>query len=270
VFDFISLRIYIFIKVLSINGGLMKIAVCVSHVPDTAAKIKINSDAKSIDPTGVMFILNPYDEIAIEEALRTKEKFGGEISVISVGSEASKESIRKALAMGVDNGILLKDDDPRDSFAVAKALSEEIRSLGCEIVFFGKQSVDYDNSITGQLTAELLGYSCISTVVNLKFENQKVIAEAETEGGRDIIESELPIVITTQKGLNEPRYASLKGIMTAKKKIIEEKPAFSVNNLSEIIRMYSPPPKSPGKILGTDSSAVPELVRLLREEAKVI
>lgn len=248
----------------------MKIAVCVSHVPDTSTKIKINSDGKAIDPTGVAFVVNPYDEYAIEEALKTKEKLGGEVYVLSVGGEPNKESIRKALAMGADNGILLKDDNDRDSFAVAKALAEEIKLIDCELVFFGKQSVDYDNSITGQLTAEMLEYSCISTVVDLKIENNKVIAEREIEGGREIVESEFPIVITTQKGLNEPRYASLKGIMAAKKKVIEEKPAVSAENVSKIIKMYNPPAKNPGKILGTDSSAVPELVRLLREEAKVI
>lgn len=248
----------------------MKIAVCVNHVPDTAAKIKINSDGNAIDPSGVTFVVNPYDEFAIEEALKTKEKFGGEIYAISVGGESNKETIRKALAMGADNGILLKADQEMDSFAVAKALVEEIKSLQCDIVFFGKQSVDFDNSITGQLAAEMLGYSCITTVVDLKFDNQKVTAEREIEGGKEIVEAELPIVITTQKGLNEPRYASLKGIMAAKKKVIEEKPLSSVENLTEIIKMYSPPPKNPGKILGTDSSVVPELVRLLREEAKVI
>lgn len=248
----------------------MKIAVCVNHVPDTATKIKINSEGKAIDTTGVSFIVNPYDEYAIEEALRTKEKLGGEVYILSVGNDANKESIRKALAMGADNGILLKDDNTRDSQAVAKALADEIKKLNCEIVFLGKQSVDYDNSITGQLTAEILGYSCITTVVDLKIEERKVIAEREIEGGREVVESELPIVITAQKGLNEPRYASLKGIMAAKKKVIEEKPALPEENYSEIIKMFNPPAKNPGKILGTDSSAVPELVRLLREEAKVI
>ena len=233
-------------------------------------KLRFNASGRSIDPTGVTFVVNPYDEYAIEEAIRTKEKFGGEIYVISVGGEANKETIRKALAMGADNGILLKDDNERDSYSVAKALSDEIKTLGCELVFLGKQSVDFDNSITGQLTAEMLGYSCITIVVDLKIDNQKVIAEREIEGGREIVESELPIVITTQKGLNEPRYASLKGIMAAKKKIIEEKLASPSENVSEIIKMYNPPAKNPGKVLGTDSSAVPELVRLLREEAKVI
>lgn len=250
----------------------MKIAVCVSHVPDTATRIKIAADKKSIDPAGVTYILNPYDEFAIEEALKIKEKLGFDTLVyaISVGNDANKETIRKALAMGVDEGILLKDDSPRDSFGIAKALSEEIKSLGCEIVLLGKQSVDFDNSITGQVTAELLNYNCIPVVVDLKLEGNKVIAEREIEGGREIVEGELPIVITAQKGLNEPRYASLKGIMAAKKKNIIEKPAADYNMLTETIDMSLPASKQAGRILGTDSSAVPELVKLLREEAKVI
>ncbi len=248
----------------------MKIAVCVSHVPDTATKIKIGQDEKTIDSAGVTYIINPYDEFAVEEALKTKEKFGGEVIVLSVGNDANKETIRKALAMGADQGILLKDNNPRDSFSVAKALAEEIKNLNCEIVFTGKQSVDYDNSTTGQLTAELLGYNCVTIVVDLKIENNKVIAEREIEGGKEVVETELPVVITCQKGLNEPRYASLKGIMAAKKKVIEEKPAAVSENMVEIIKMKKPPEKQPGRIIGTDSSAVPELVRLLHEEAKIL
>ena len=250
----------------------MKIAVCVSHVPDTATKIKIGPDEKSIDPSGVTYIINPYDEFAVEEALKMKEKFGGdsEVIAISVGNENSKETIRKALAMGADKGILLKDDNYRDSFGIAKALSEEIKIQGCQLVFLGKQSVDYDNSIMGQLTATMLGFSCISVVVDLKIDGDKIIAEREIEGGKEVVEAKLPAIITTQKGLNEPRYASLKGIMAAKKKTIEEKPAASSDNLTEVIKLKKPEPKKPGRILGTDSSAVPELVKLLREEAKVI
>ncbi|GBD88920.1 electron transfer flavoprotein subunit beta [bacterium BMS3Abin03] len=250
----------------------MKIAVCVSHVPDTATKVKVSSDGVSIDPTGVTYIINPYDEYAVEEALSTKEKLGNnsEVVVISVGSDKSKETIRKALAMGADSGVLLKDDNPRDSFAVAKALSEEIKAQGCELVFCGKQSVDYDNTITGQLVAEMLGYSCIPVIVEFNLEGNKITAEREIEGGREIVETVLPAVLTAQKGLNEPRYASLRGIMTAKKKTIEEKPAADAESLTEVLKMHLPPPKKAGRILGTDSSAVPELVSLLREEAKVL
>lgn len=248
----------------------MKIAVCVSHVPDTAARIVIGADGRSIDPNGVTYIVNPYDEFAIEEALKIKEKLGGETVAISVGKDASKETLRKALAMGVDSAVLLKDDNDRDSLAVAKALSEEIKNQGCELVFFGKQSVDYDNSITGQLTAELLGYNCVSVVVDFKLDGNKITAEKEIEGGREVVETTLPAVITAQKGLNEPRYASLKGIMAAKKKVIEEKPAATAEKTVEVVKMKKPPMKQPGRILGTDKTAVAELVRLLKEEAKVI
>ncbi|MGE5681463.1 MAG: electron transfer flavoprotein subunit beta/FixA family protein [Bacillota bacterium] len=248
----------------------MKIAVCVSHVPDTATRIVVGSDNKTIDPNGVTYIVNPYDEFAIEEALKTKEKLGGDTVVLSVGKEANKETLRKALAMGIDNAVLLKDDNERDTIGIAKALAEEIKNQGAELVFFGKQSVDYDNSITGQLTAELLGFNCVSVVVDLKIEGNKIIAEREIEGGREVVETSLPCIITAQKGLNEPRYASLKGIMAAKKKVIEEKAAAGSDKVVEILKMKKPPLKQPGRILGTDKSAVAELVRLLKEEAKVI
>lgn len=248
----------------------MKIAVCVSHVPDTAAKINIAADGKSIDTAGVTYVVNPYDEFAIEEALKTKEKFGGETVAISLGGDANKESLRKALAMGIDNAVLLKDDAYRDSLSVAKALAEEIKAQGAELVFCGKQSVDLDNSVTGQLISELLNYNSVSVVVNFSLDGNKIICEREIEGGKEIVETTLPAVITTQKGLNEPRYASLKGIMAAKKKTIEEKQPVATSNCIEIIAMKRPVTKQAGKIVGTDANAVPELVRLLREEAKVI
>jgi len=248
----------------------MKIAVCVSHVPDSATKIKTGADGKTIDPAGVTYIINPYDEFAVEEALKTKDKTGAEVVVISVGNDSNKETIRKALAMGADTGILLKTDKSADSFNIAKALSEEIKNQNCDLVFFGKQSIDYDNSITGQLTAEILGYSCISVAVTFKLDENKITVEREIEGGMEVMETELPAIITTQKGLNEPRYASLKGIMAAKKKVIEEKPAIFGENLTEVLNIKMPPAKKAGRIIGTDAAAVPELVRLLKEEAQIL
>jgi electron transfer flavoprotein beta subunit len=249
----------------------MKIVACISHVPDTATRIKVSSDGNTIDPAGVTYVINPYDEYAVEEALKTKEKSGNsEVIVVTVGSENSKETIRKALAMGADSGILLKDDNQRDSFGIAKALAEEIRTQNAQLVFMGKQSVDYDNSIVGQLTAEILDYNCVAVCVKLEINGDKIIAEREIEGGREIVETSLPVIITCQKGLNEPRYASLKGIMAAKKKNIEEKPAEKYSLKSQVIGMHLPAGKQPGRIVGGDASAVPELVRLLKEEAKVI
>lgn len=261
----------IFGELLPNNGGGMKIIVCVSHVPDTAAKINMGADGKSIDNNGVTYVVNPYDEYAIEEALKTKESLGeGEVIAISVGPDSNKETIKKALAMGADRGILLKDENPRDSLAVAKALADEIKQEGAELVFFGKQSVDYDNSAVGQMTAELLGFNSVSVVVDFKLDGTGIVAEREIEGGREVIETSLPAIITAQKGLNEPRYASLKGIMAAKKKTIDEKPAAEAKSYVEVVEMKRPAPKAAGKIVGSDASAVPELVRLLREEAKVI
>ncbi len=201
----------------------MKIAVCVSHVPDTAAKINIGSDGKNIDPAGVTFVVNPYDEFAIEEALKTKEKFGGETVAISLGGEANKETLRKALAMGIDNAVLLKDESYRDSLSIAKALAEEIKLQGAELVFCGKQSVDFDNSVTGQMIAELLGFNSVSVAVSFTLDGNKITCEREIEGGKEVVETTLPALVTAQKGLNDPRYASLKGIVGAKKKELAEK-----------------------------------------------
>lgn len=248
----------------------MKIAVCLNHVPDTAAKINIAESGKLIDEKGITFVINPYDEFAVEEALKTKEKFGGEVTVISVGTEASKESIRKAIAMGADNGILLKTSNFTDANATAYAFAEEIKNYGADLVFIGKQSVDMDYGVEGQLIASYLDYNFISVVTALEIDANSIKAEKEIEGGKEVVLSKIPIVITTQKGLNEPRYASLKGIMAAKKKPIEEKEAVLIENKVEIINLKKPEPKQPGRIVGSDVSAVPELVKLLREEAKVI
>jgi len=248
----------------------MKIIVCVNHVPDTATKVNISSDQKTIDPNGVTYVLNPYDEYAIEEALKTKENIGSEVIAISTGTESNKESLRKALAMGVDEAVLLKTESEMDSISTARALADEIKNQGAEIVFMGKQSVDYDNSITGQLTAALLGFNSVSVVVDLKIEGDKVIAEREIEGGKEIVETSLPVVITAQKGLNTPRFPSMKGIMTAKRKTIEEKPIEIGELTTKVLSMRKPPAKEPGRIIGEDASAVPELIRLLKDEAKVI
>ncbi len=248
----------------------MKIAVTLSHVPDTATKIKISSDRKTIDPSGVSFIINPYDEFAVEEALRTKEKFGGEVVIITYGNDLAKESIRKALAMGADRGVLIKGELNCDSLTVAEALAQEISLIQPEIIFSGKQSVDYDSSAVGQMLAELLNIPSISTVVKLEIEGDKVKAEREIEGGIEIVETTLPVLISTQKGLNDPRYPSLKGIMSAKSKPIEEKTFEVKSNRLLVNELRLPEAARKQRILGTDATAVPELIRLLREEAKVI
>lgn len=248
----------------------MKIVVCINHVPDTATKISISSDQKTIDPNGVTYVLNPYDEIAIEEALKTKEKIGGEVIALSLGNDSNKETLRKALAMGADSAILLKSESSMDSMATAKVIADEITNQDSKLVFMGKQSVDYDSSIMGQLVASLLDYNIVSTATSFNLDEDKITAEREIEGGKESIETSLPAIVTTQKGLNEPRYASLKGIMTAKRKTIEEKDIEITESQVVVNMMKKPEEKVTGKIIGEDAGAIQELVRLLKEEAKVI
>jgi len=248
----------------------MKLAACINHVPDTATKINLAADGRTIDKAGVTYVISPYDEFAVEECLRLKEKNGGDVTVISLGGDTHKESLRKALAMGADKAVLLKDDGVRDSFSVARALADYLKELAPDVIFFGKQSVDYDDGAVGIMVAEMLGLPSVAVVVKLELAGGKAVAEREIEGGREVVETTLPAVFTAQKGLNEPRYPSLKGIMSAKNKPIEERPAAPVAAKTELVKMEKPPAKPAGKIVGTDASAVPELVRLLHEEAKVI
>ncbi len=248
----------------------MKIAVCVSLVPDTTTKVKIGSDGKTIDPAGVTYIINPYDEFAVEAALQLKEKHGAETTVISVGRQNNKEAIKKAYAMGIEKGILIKTDAEVDSYNVARNLADVLKDINADIIFFGKQSIDYDDSQVGLLVAEMLGIPSINVVVSLDIKDNKITGEREIEGGKEVVESTMPVVICAQRGLNNPRYPNLKGIMQSKSKPIEEKEPTYTENKTEILSMNLPKPKPKGKIVGTDVSAVPELVRLLREEAKVI
>ncbi len=248
----------------------MNIGVCISHVPDTASKIKLSEDHSGIDYTGVPFIINPYDEFAMEEALKTKEKSGGTTYALSLGKDTVKESLRKALATGIDEAVHIKTELELDSFSVAKNLAEEIKALNLELLFLGKQSVDFDSGSVGQMLSELLGMNCITNCVSLEINGTEIKAEREIEGGREVVVTALPAIITAQKGLNEPRYASLKGIMAAKKKTIAEKEAVFTDSRINVLKYLSPQGKSSGKILGSDAGGVKELVRLLKEEAKVL
>ncbi len=250
----------------------MMIAVCVKRVPDSETRVKIAPDGKSLDEAGVKFILNPYDEFAVEEALRRKEQAGaGEVVIVSLGPAAVQETIRTALAMGADRGILLQTDRiPADGLEVAKALAAELRDGGYDLILFGKMAIDDYNHQVGPMVADLLGLPCVTAVAHLELAPGKGVAEREIEGGIEVVEFPLPAVLTTDKGLNEPRYPALKGIMAAKKKPLDVKPTASAVGRIEILAMTPPPERQEGKIVGDGAAAVPELVRLLREEAKVL
>lgn len=250
----------------------MKIAVCIKRVPDTEARIKIAASGTAIDESGVKFVLNPYDEIAVEEALRLKEKAGaGEVVVITVGGEASQETIRTALAMGADRGVLLKVDAlPLDPVPVARALADELRDGGYDLILCGKQAVDDSSHAVGIVVAELLGIPAVGAVAKLEIAAGKGVAEREIEGGVEVVEFVLPAVVTADKGLNEPRYPALKGIMAAKKKPLETKPVTLADAGLEIVVLAYPPERQAGRILGEGADAVPALIEALRTEAKVL
>jgi electron transfer flavoprotein beta subunit len=244
----------------------------VKRVPDTEARIKIGADGKSIDESGVKFVLNPYDEFAVEEALRLKEKAGaGEVVVISLGGDQAQETIRTALAMGADRGVLLKSDARSpDPLPVARALAEEIGTGGFDLVLFGKQTVDDTSHAVGIMVAELLGLPAVGAVSRLEVADGRGTAEREVEGGVEVVEFALPAAITADKGLNEPRYPALKGIMAAKKKPLEVRPVALQPAGLELVELSYPPERRAGRIVGEGADAVPALVEALRSEAKVL
>ena len=249
----------------------MNILVCIKQVPDTETRIKIGGDKKSIDPTDVNWILNPYDEYAVEEALQIKERVGDTtVTVVSVGPERTVSAIRSALAMGADEAVLVKTDQVLDSLATAKALAAAIKEMPYDLILSGKQGVDDDNLQVGPMVAELLNIPCVTYISELKLENGKATVKREVEGGMETVESALPALFTAEKGLNEPRYPALRGIMMAKKKTIQEKQIAIDSPKIQIVNIEYPPTRKGGRIVGQGVDAVPELVRLLREEAKAI
>ena len=249
----------------------MKIAVCVKRVPDTETRIKIGSTGQSIDEAGVKFVLNPYDEFAVEAALRLKEAAAGEVVVVALGTDASQETIRTALAMGADRGVLLKTDArPIDPMAAAQALAAELKSGGFDLILCGKMAIDDYSHAVGTMVGELLGIASVSAVTKLDIADGKGTAEREVEGGVEVVEFSQPAVVTTDKGLNEPRYPALKGIMAAKKKPLEVKPCDLPAGGLSLVALVLPPERKAGRIVGEGADAVPALIKALREEAKVL
>ncbi len=248
----------------------MKIVVCVKQVPDTETKVVIPDGGTWIDDTNVNYVLNPYDEFAVEEAIKAQEKFGGEVIIVSVGPDRAATAIRNALAMGANSGIHVKTDGVHMGLGIAKVLAETIKPLEADLVFFGKQAVDDDNMQIGPMVAELLDLPSVNIITSLELTESNGTAERGIEGGKEVVEFPLPAVITAQKGLNEPRYASLKGIMMAKKKPLEDKPLDSVNSGISITKIEYPPARAEGKVFTSGADAAPEVVKLLREEAKII
>jgi len=252
----------------------MKIVACIKRVPATDTRVKIAADGVGLDAAQVEWIINPYDEFAVEAALRVKEAAGaGEVIVLSLGPADASKELRTCLAMGADRALLLKDAEAsrRDATATAAALGAALSELKPDLVLCGKQAIDRDQGQVGQRLAQLLGLPCVSEIKALAVAGGKATVErAGDDGTTERLEVPLPCVLTCTKGLNEPRYASLKGIMAAKKKTIEERDAAGLMDLLTTRAMELPPARAEGRILGEGPAAVDELVRVLRQEAKIL
>ena len=250
----------------------MKIAVCIKRVPDMESRFRISADGKAVDETGLKFDMSDFDGYAVEVALQITEKLGqGDVTVISLGPDAVQEALRKALSMGAARAIHLKADRvPSDGFAVARALAAELKSGGYDLIMFGKHAMDTMNGVVGPMTAELLGLPNVSAASKLDVAGGKGTARRELEGGAEIVEFPLPAVVSIDEGIARPRYPSLKGIMAAKKKPLESKPAQLEAARIELTKTELPAERQGGRIIGEGAAAVPELVRLLQTEAKVL
>jgi len=250
----------------------VRIIVCIKQVADTEASIQISADGKSIVETGVKFIMNPYDEFAVEEALRIKET-GNEslVKVIGVGPERTIEALRSACAMGADEVLLLKTEAPvYDALALAGALADAIKKAPFDLILLGKETIDDGNGEIGPMQAEMLQIPCMTVITRLKVQGGLAVAEREGEKGIEGLTAPLPLVITCQKGLNEPRYPSIRGVMAAKKREIPVQPAVLTPAAIEVHGLALPAQRQAGRVIGEGAAAVPELIRLLKEEAKVL
>lgn len=265
----------------------MKIVVLVKSVPDTESKIKIAGDGVSIDPAGIKFVMNPYDEYAVEEGLRIRERLKDDTTVVAVsmGPDRVVDVLRTALAMGADDAVHVNDPtfEGGDALASARVLAEAVRLLGADLILGGKQGIDDDSALTCAAIAEHLGIpqAQIVTELTLSDDRKGVTARRRVEGADEMVEMSLPAMVTCDKGLNEPRYASLPGIMKAKKKEIRKvslgdlplkaEQVGAAGSATRLIKYHSLPDRPPVKmIVGDAATQARELARLLREEAKVI
>ena len=258
----------------------MEILVLLKQVPATESMIAIADDGVSIKPDGLKFVINPYDELAVEEALKLREAQGGTVTIVTVGPAKAAEAIRTGLAMGADKGLRIEPGDVQcDGLAVAKILAGAVKDMPYDLIVAGHRAVDDDNFQVGPAVAELLGIPNISMVIEETTADGKITCTCTVEGGTKTVEAPLPALISTQRGLNEPRYASLPGIMKAKKKPLETKSladiglnAADLQAKAVVTALKAPPQRTAGRMIEGDSvqAQVAELVRVLHEEAKVI
>jgi len=251
----------------------LDIIVCIKRVPDTETHVRFSDGATVIEPEGVKYIMSPYDEFALEAAFRTTEaRAEGQVTVITLGDGDSQETLRAALAVGADAALLLRGRRPvtMDGLATAKALAAELETRDEQLVLFGVKAGDDDQQQVGPMVATLLGRPCASNVTSFVVDEDVIRCDREVEGSTEVVELDLPAVVTLTKGAFELRYATLKGIMAAKRKPLEVKDADLPQGRLTVERLDYPPERADGRIIGEGAEAVPELVRLLRDEANVL
>jgi electron transfer flavoprotein beta subunit len=249
----------------------VKVAVCIKRVPDMEMRFSISGDGKSLDQGGLKYEMGDFDGYALEVGLQLVEKHGGEVVVLSVGPDGVQETLRKGLAMGAARAVQLKvDDTPFDGLAIARGLAAELRDGGYDLILFGRMATDTANGTVGPMTAELLDLPCVTSISELEIADGRGTARRELEGSAETMKFALPAVLTIDEGIARPRLASLKGIMAAKKKPLEVKAAQLGEARLVVESMALPPDRPPGRIVGEGADAVPELLRLLQTEAKVL
>ncbi len=250
----------------------MKIAVCLKRVPEMELRFSIAADRKSLDQAGLKYEMGDFDGYALEVGLQLVEKAGsGEVVAVCLGPDGVQETLRKALAMGAARAVHLKADEvPFDGFAVATALAAELKEGGYDLVLFGRMATDTASGTVGPMTAHLLDLPCVTAISHLDVASGRGTARRDLEGATETVQFSLPAVLTIDEGIARPRLATLKGIMAAKKKPLDSRPAQLGQVSLTVESMALPPERSGGRIIGEGPDAVPELVRLLRTEAKVL
>jgi len=258
------------------------VIVLLKQVPSTESIIEIAADGTSIKTDEVKWVTNPYDEFAVEEALRIREAHGGTVTILTLGREKASEAVRTALAMGADKGVLITDPalEGCDNLTTAKVLAAAAKQLPCDLIIAGQRAVDDDAYAVGAAVAEAFQIPSISMVTKVEIEDQRIRCHHTIDGGIGVVEAPLPVLITTQRGLNEPRYASLPGIMKAKKKPLDMPSladlGFDEESLAQskikITALNMPPERQGGMVIEgeTPQEKAAELVRILHEKEKVI
>ncbi|HTF19126.1 MAG TPA: electron transfer flavoprotein subunit beta/FixA family protein [Chryseolinea sp.] len=245
----------------------MKILVCITHVPDTTSKINFINNQTKFDTTGVQFIIGPYDDYALARAVELKESSGATVTVLNVGLAETEPTLRKALAIGADDAIRV-NADPLDSFFVAKQIVEHARPLNYDLILMGRESIDYNSGVVHALVGELLGIPSVSPVMKLEITGNQAKLAREIEGGKELVEVNLPFVAGCQEPIAEWKIPNMRGIMSARTKPLKVVEPVSIESFTKLEKYELPPPKGAVKLIPADK--VSELVDLLKNEARIL